>query len=76
MQISEKEAYDRLCAGKFYFPDYDKDEQLSDLVVKSVKISYTPDSKGYYRPVYEFVANANQDTGKREISIMVDAMEI
>lgn len=74
--ISEKEAYDRLCAGKFYFPDYDKDEQLSDLVVKSVKISYTPDSKGYYRPVYEFVANANQDTGKREISIMVDAMEI
>ena len=41
-----------------------------------VKISYTPDSKGYYRPVYEFVANANQDTGKREISIMVDAMEI
>ena len=72
--ISEKEAYDRLCAGKFYFPDYDKDEQLSDLVVKSVKISYTPDSKGYYRPVYEFVANANQDTGKREISIMVDAL--
>ncbi|MCI2084377.1 MAG: VanZ family protein, partial [Lachnospiraceae bacterium] len=61
---------------KFYFPDYDKDEQLSDLVVKSVKISYTPDSKGYYRPVYEFVANTNQDTGKREISIMVDAMEI
>ena len=40
-----------------------------------MKISYTPDSKGYYRPVYEFVANANQDTGKREISIMVDAME-
>ena len=70
--ISEKEAYDRLCAGKFYFPDYDKDEQLSDLVVKSVKISYTPDSKGYYRPVYEFVANVNQDTGKREISGSVD----
>ena len=22
--ISEKEAYDRLCAGEFYFPDYDK----------------------------------------------------
>ena len=41
---------------------FDKDEQLSDLVVKSVKISYTPDSKGYYRPVYEFVAYANQDT--------------
>ena len=41
-----------------------------------MKISYTPDSKGYYRPVYEFAANANQDTGKREISIMVDAMEI
>lgn len=67
--ISPKEAYDKLCQGKFYYSG--DDGKTMDIVVKSVNISYEADSKGYYRPVYEF--NVQVD-GNNDDSILIDAM--
>ena len=67
--ISQKDAYDQLCQGKFHYPG--NDEKTMDIVVKSVDISYEADSKGYYRPFYEF--NVQID-GDNDDSILIDAM--
>ena len=67
--ISQKDAYDQLCQGKFHYPGNDK--KTMDIVVKSVDISYEADSKGYYRPFYEF--NVQID-GNNDDSILIDAM--
>ncbi|WP_455720501.1 VanZ family protein [Agathobacter sp.] len=68
--ISEKEAYDQLCAGKFY-TDGANGRKL-DIEVKSVELIYMDDSKGYYRPVYEF----SVDAGDSDVTnIMIDAMK-
>lgn len=47
------------------------DGKTMDIVVKSVDISYEADSKGYYRPFYEF--NVQID-GDNDDSILIDAM--
>lgn len=47
------------------------DGKTRDIVVKSVDISYEADSKGYYRPFYEF--NVQID-GNNDDSILIDAM--
>lgn len=54
--ISEKEAYDKICMGSFYydsyeFPDVDKFE------ITEVNLDYRCDSKGYYQPVYVFTVD-------------------
>ncbi len=68
--ISEKEAYDQLCAGKFCL--YGADSGTTDIEVKSVDVTYMADSKGYYRPVYEFTV----DSGDGDVmSIEIDAMK-
>ena len=68
--ISEKEAYDQLCAGKFCL--YGADRGTTDIEVKSVEVTYMADSKGYYRPVYEFTV----DSGDGDVmSIEIDAMK-
>lgn len=68
--ISEKEAYDQLCAGKFCL--YGADSGTTDIEVKSVEVTYMADSKGYYRPVYEFTV----DGGDGDVmSIAIDAMK-
>ena len=68
--ISEKAAYDQLCAGKFSL--YRADSGTADIEVKLVELTYMADSKGYYRPVYEFTV----DSGDSDVvSIEIDAMK-
>lgn len=61
--LSEQEAYGRLCDGKFQYygdaPDV--------LEISGVSITYRPDSKGFYQPVYVFEGMA--DGEKTEICI-------
>ena len=51
--ISSEEAYEKLCDGKFYYYNR-KIESDTPYTVKAVKLTYQADSKGFYRPVYEF----------------------
>lgn len=53
--ISEKEAFDRMVDGKFYYSNSGKLE----INVSSVEPGYENDSKGFYQPVYIFKAEVN-----------------
>ena len=53
--ISEREAYELFCAGKF---DHRVDVPLN-VVIKDCEIEYMVDSKGYYQPVYMFSCEIN-----------------
>ncbi len=55
--ISEREAYEQICSGKFFYP-YGREEELS-VLVKDCKTVYERDSKGYYQPVYLFSCEIN-----------------
>lgn len=57
--ISEKEAYERLCAGEFENGFYASGTVLKG-EIGAAKISYSVDSKGFYQPVYEFQAVVNE----------------
>lgn len=49
--ISEEEAYEKIKAGEFNsYELYD----IQSIVVRSVKLCYQVDSKGFYQPVYRF----------------------
>lgn len=65
--ISEQEAFEQICAGKFWYP-YGSKERLS-ILIKECKIGYETDSKGYYQPVYVFDCVINGE--KSEIKIPV-----
>lgn len=60
---SEQEAYERICDGKF---QYYGNEALS-IQLKSVRIEYETDSKGFYQPVYCFEALVNNSSAELEI---------
>ncbi len=49
--ISQKEAYDKIKAGEFNsYELYD----IQSINIKSIKLCYKMDSKGFYQPVYRF----------------------
>lgn len=65
--ISEREAYDRLCAGRF-----DRrhafsfaDAAYGEIRVTSCDLEYLTDSKGYRQPVYYFTLSGDQDEDLR-----------
>ncbi len=60
--ISEKEAYDRLCAGEFAYSIYLSGAVLEGTIGEA-RLVYRMDTKGFYQPVYEFeaVINGNED---------------
>lgn len=65
--ISEQEAYEQICSGKFrYFAA----EEL-DMILGKVVLSYEIDSKGFYQPVYLFEARVNAS----ETQIMIPAIQ-
>lgn len=51
--ISEQEAFEAIEAGKFISPNL---EELTELNITGVRLTYEIDSKGYHQPVYEFKA--------------------
>lgn len=57
--ITEKEAYERLCAGEFANGFYAAGTALRG-EIGTAQISYRIDSKGFYQPVYEFEAVVNE----------------
>lgn len=57
--ISEKEAYERLCAGEFANGFYAAGTALRG-EIGAAQISYSVDSKGFYQPVYQFEAVVNE----------------
>jgi glycopeptide antibiotics resistance protein len=60
--ISEKEAYEKLCSGKFYSDDMPK---KCSIEVTGVCLTYIEDTKGFYRPVYAFtVETGDGDTAQ------------
>lgn len=54
--ISETEAYQRLVDGYFQI---DHNFDLNTLVIDRVTITYSPDTKGFYQPVYLFHCEIN-----------------
>ena len=65
--ISEQEAYQQICDGKFkaYNGRYSDDEL--EITLGKVRIGYSVDSKGFYQPVYEFDAVMNGESYMIEI---------
>lgn len=57
--ISQAEAYDRLCQGKFSNGNIFEYWAESSVNVTSCSMEYRTDSKGFYRPVYVFSMTAN-----------------
>lgn len=66
--MSEQEAFELLKSGKFQY--YEPEKGL-DISIESVELIYMMDTKGFYRPVWEFwgVINGNKDN-----SILIPAM--
>lgn len=54
--ISEKEAYQKILAGKFKGFTID---EIKSITAKGVELEYKLDSKGYYVPVYKFYVLLN-----------------
>lgn len=61
--ISEREAFEKLCAGEFANSVYVRDMVLEGEIGR-VHISYHTDSKGFYQPVYVFegVINGGEES--------------
>lgn len=54
--ISETEAYQKLVDGYFQI---DHNYKIHTLVIKGISLTYSPDTKGYYQPVYLFNCEIN-----------------
>ncbi|MDE7425942.1 MAG: VanZ family protein [Lachnospiraceae bacterium] len=54
--ISEQEAYQTICEGKFR---HNIDSESLDVKVGKAVLDYEVDSKGYYQPIYRFEAEIN-----------------
>lgn len=54
--ISETEAYQKLVNGYFQI---DHNYQIDTLVINDISLTYSPDTKGYYQPVYLFKCEIN-----------------
>lgn len=57
--LSEKEAYGRLIAGKFYVRGYENGLGIESLEIRGINLGYRMDSKGFYQPVYQFESVVN-----------------
>ena len=55
--MSETEAYDRLADGYFQISPHNLD--IKNLTINNVSLTYSPDTKGYYQPVYLFHCEIN-----------------
>lgn len=69
--ISEKEAYERLCAGEFANSIYLRDSVLEGEVGQA-SVSYCADTKGFYQPVYVFDCVLNGREEKLTIPAVSD----
>ena len=49
--ISQEEAYDKIKAGQFNSYEL---YNIKSILIRSIKLCYQLDSKGYYQPVYRF----------------------
>lgn len=67
--ISEQEAFEKICNGEIKI--LISDEENVSVVVRDVSLSYELDTKGYYQPVYVFLATA----GNWELGIEVPAVK-
>ena len=61
--ISPKEAYNRLCAGRFSWRDVPMFDELSPKRVRvtACDLQYLTDSKGFRQPVYSFTLSDDRD---------------
>lgn len=66
--ISPKEAYDKLCAGRFSWRDVPMFEYLKPerVRVTSCTLEYLTDSKGFRQPVYTFTLSDDMDDELRD----------
>lgn len=66
--ISEKQAYDALLDGEFslFTPLQEGDR----LMVNEIRLTYAYDTKGYYRPVYEFTGTVNDEADNSAIILI------
>lgn len=67
--ISKKKAYEKLCAGEFYYPVNDVNDHI-DIIVDQCEMEYVIDTKGYYQPVYSFSSEING----RQYKIQIPAL--
>lgn len=71
--ITPEEAYNRLCAGKFYDEGFFEYKSPTNVSVLSCTLEYEIDTKGFYQPVYYFDVISNDES--YEDSIMIPAMK-
>ena len=71
--ISPEEAYNRLCAGKFYDGGYFEHSAPETVSVTSCALEYEIDTKGFYQPVYYFEVASGDGTYQEQI--MIPAMK-
>lgn len=60
--ISEKEAYEKLIAGKFHVWSYENGLGIESLEINGISLEYSIDSKRFYQPVYRFESVVNGET--------------
>lgn len=65
--ISEKEAYEMICEGKFRRNDSSK----LNIEVGKCTISYVTDSKGFYQPTYIFSCKINGEESQIQITAII-----
>ena len=56
--ISQEEAYDKIKAGQFNSYEL---YNIKSILIRSIKLCYQLDSKGYYQPVYRFECTIDGD---------------
>lgn len=59
--ITEEEAFNRILKGEFIYYDIDN---ISEMNIIAVNLSYVLDSKGFYQPVYEFTVKGINENNK------------
>lgn len=68
--LSEQNAYDQICTGRFRcYPEQSTNVDL-EVDVHSVRLVYETDSKGFFQPVYVF----DTDINKKAASIRIPAI--
>ena len=65
--ISEQEAYEMICEGKFRR----NDSSNLNIEVRECNISYVTDSKGFYQPIYVFSCMINGKEAQIEIAAII-----
>lgn len=71
--LSPQEAFEQMCAGKFGDGGFFEHKKPTQIRVRSCKLGYEIDTKGFYQPVYYFYVASND--GSYEYRIMIPAMK-